>query len=112
MGAIKFGITKAPAWGKAILKKFKKKSKSDFVKDETGTIVGVKPGSGKVHWYVGAGKTKEDRAKIGKTASKVKTIDAIEGAEKKISEGKKKLKHLRQTGWTHRIGKKEFPKAD
>ena len=38
----------------AILKKAKPKSKSNFIKDKAGTIVGVKPGSGKVPWYIGA----------------------------------------------------------
>ena len=56
----------------ALLKKFKKKSKSDFTKDKSGTITGVKPMSGKVPWYVGAGKTPEGRARIVKTHSQVK----------------------------------------
>ena len=90
----------------AILKKVKPKSKSNFIKDKAGTITGVKPGSGKVPWYIGAsGKDLQKRAQTVRTWSKVKTIDKINAAEKKIKEGTKELKHLRQTGWTKRIGK-------
>ena len=100
----------------AILKKIKPKSKSKWTKDKTGTITGVKAGSGNVPDYVGAGKSLKDRAKIVKTWSKVKTIDKIHDAENKISQGKKELKNLRQTGWTKPIGKgkdrKYFPKAE
>jgi len=100
----------------AILKKVKPKSKSNWVKDKAGTITGVKPGSGKTPWYIDAsGKDLKKRADTVKTWSKVKTIDKIAGAEKKIKEGTKELKHLRQTGWTKKIGagkkKKYFPKA-
>ena len=100
----------------AILKKVKPKSKSNWIKDKGGTIVGVKPGSGKVPWYIDAsGKNLKKRAQTVKTWSKVKTIDKIEAAEKKIKEGTKELKHLRQTGWTKRVGKgrkkQYFPKS-
>ena len=97
----------------AILKgKLKPKSKSNFIKDKTGTIVGVKPGTGKVPWYIDAsGKNLQKRAQTVKTWSKVKTIDKIAGAETKIKEGTKELKKLRETGWTKRIGKQYFPKA-
>ena len=100
----------------AILKKVKPKPKSKWIKDKTGTITGVKPGSGKVPWYIDAGgKDLKKRADIVRTHSKVKTIDKIDAAEKKIKEGTKELKHLRQTGWTKKIGagrkKKYFPKA-
>ena len=100
-------------WGKIM-----PKSKSNWVKDKAGTITGVKPGSGKVPWYIGAsGKDLKKRADTVRTWSKVKTIDKIGAAEKKIKEGTKELKHLRQTGWTKRIGKgrrkigQYFPKA-
>ena len=94
-----FGITKAPSWGKAILNKFKKKSKSDFTKDKSGTITGVKPMSGKVPWYVGAGKKDpKKRAEIVKTWSKVKKTEKIDKAEKAVKEGKQKLKDLVETG--------------
>jgi len=94
-----FGITKAPSWGKAILNKFKKKSKSNFTKDKTGTITGVKPLSGKVPWYVGATpNTAKSRARIVKTHSQVKKTEKIEAAEKSVKEGKKKLKDLVETG--------------
>ena len=98
----------------AILKKVKPKSKSNWIKDKTGTITGVKPGSGKVPWYI-QGKDLKKRAETVKTWSKVKTIDKIGAAEKKIKEGTQELKHLRQTGWTKRVGrgrrKQYFPKA-
>ena len=102
----------------AILKKAKPKSKSNFIKDKAGTIVGVKPGSGKVPWYIGAsGKNLKKRAETVKTWSKVKTIDAIDKAEKQIKEGTATLKKLRTTGWTgkpygKRGGKKYFPKKE
>ena len=89
----------------AILKKVKPKSKSNWIKGgpkKLGSIVGVKPGTGKVPWYVGAGKNLKDRAKIVKTDRRVKTIDAIASAQKKIKEGTSELKKLRTTGW---IGK-------
>ena len=94
-------------WGK-----IKPTSKSNWVKDKAGTITGVKPGSGKIPWYIDAsGKNLKKRAETVKTWSKVKTIDKIDAAEKKIKEGTQSLKHLRQTGWTKRIGKQYFPKA-
>ena len=66
--------------------------------------------------YVDAGgKNLKKRADIVRTHSKVKTIDKIGAAEKKIKEGTQELKHLRQTGWTKRVGrgrrKQYFPKA-
>ena len=85
----------------AILKKIK--PKSNWVKGgpkKLGSIVGVKPGSGKVPWHVGAGKNLSDRATIVKTDRRVKTIDEIASAQKKIKEGTAKLKKLRTTGWT------------
>ena len=94
-----FGITKAPSWGKAILNKFKKKSKSDFTKDKSGTITGVKPMSGKIPWYVGAGKKDpKKRAKIVKTHFSLKRSEKINKAVKDIKEGKEKLKHMEATG--------------
>ena len=87
----------------AILKKVKPKSKSKWIKGgpkKLGSIVGVKPGSGNVPWHVSAGKNLADRSRIVKTDRRVKTIDAIRGAEKKIKEGTAELKKLRTTGWT------------
>ena len=84
----------------AILKKIKPKSKSKWIKDKSGTITGVKAGSGKVPWHVGAGKNLKDRARIVKTDRRVKTIDAIRDAQKKVKEGTAELKKLRTTGWT------------
>ena len=80
-------------FGKAL----KKKSKSKWVKDKAGTITGVKPLSGKVPWYVGAGgKNPAKRAEIVKTWSKVKKTEKIDAAEKSVKEGKKKLKDKKE----------------
>ena len=99
MGAIKFGITKVPKYGKAVANWFKSKSKSKWVKDKSGTITGVKPGSGKVPWYIGAGgKDLKKRAEIVKTWSKVKKIDKIAKHEKQIREGKTGIKKMIDTG--------------
>ena len=89
----------------------KGKSKSNFIKDKSGTIVGVKPGSGNVPKHVSAGKNLKDRARI------VKTIERIDAAEKKVKEGTQELKKLRTTGMTgkpyfKRGRKKYFPKEE
>ena len=77
----------------------KKKSKSKLVKDKAGTITGVKPLSGKVPWYVGAGgKNPAKRAEIVKTSVQVKKIDKIDKLEKQVKEGKEGLKHMEATG--------------
>ena len=44
-----------------------KGSKSKWLKDKSGTITGVKAGSGKTPWHVAAGKTLKDRDRIVKT---------------------------------------------
>ena len=62
------------------------------------TITGVKPLSGKVPWYVGAGKTPADRARIVKTHFGLKRSDKIDKAVKKAKEGKEELKHMEETG--------------
>jgi hypothetical protein len=85
-------------FGKALRKV--KPSKSKWVKDKSGTIVGMKPGTGNVPWHVSAGKTLKRRAEIVKTDRRVKTIDAIASAQKKRKEGTAELKKLRTTGWT------------
>ena len=111
MAAVKFGITKAPSWGKAILNKFKKKSKSDFTKDKTGTITGVKPMSGKTPWWVGAGgKDPGKRAEIVKTHFSNVRSNKIQAAEKAAKEGKKKLKDLVETGQAEKIGERHYKK--
>ena len=101
----------------AILKKVKPKSKSNWIKDKSGTITGVKPGSGNVPWHVSAGKNLKDRSRIVKTDRRVKTIDAIASAQKKIKEGKREIKKLRETGWVGKpIGRGRdrhyFPKRE
>ena len=87
-----------------------------------GGRVGLKFGGGRTNLLEELGRVEAEpsnrnrRADIVRTHSKVKTIDKINAAEKKIKEGTKELKHLRQTGWTKRIGKgrkkQYFPKAD
>jgi len=62
------------------------------------TITGVKPMSGKIPWYVGAGKTPEKRAAIVKTHFGLKRSEKIDKAVKDIKEGKKTLKHMEDTG--------------
>ena len=104
----------------AILKKVKPKSKSKWIKGgpkKLGSIVGVKPGTGNVPWHVSAGKNLKDRSRIVKTDRRVKTIDEIASAQKKIKEGTAELKKLRTTGWTgkphgKRGTKHYFPKGE
>jgi len=106
-----FGITKAPSWGKAILNKFKKKSKSKWVKDKSDTITGVKPLSGKTPWWVTAGgKNPGKRAEIVKTHFSNVRSNKIQAAEKAAKEGKKKLKDLVETGQAVKIGERHFKK--
>ena len=63
------------------------------------TITGVKPLSGKVPSYVGAGgKNPGKRRDIVITHSKVKKTEKIDAAEKQIKEGKEKLKKMVDTG--------------
>ena len=62
------------------------------------TITGVKPMSGKIPWYVGAGKTPEKRAAIVKTHFGLKRSEKIDKAVKQIEEGKKTLKKMEDTG--------------
>ena len=63
------------------------------------TITGVKPLSGKIPSYVGAGgKHPGKRAEIVKTHFKVKKSDKIDKLEKQVKEGKEGLKHMEATG--------------
>ena len=63
------------------------------------TITSVKPMSGKVPWYVGAGKKDPgERARIVKTHFSLKRSGKIDKAVKDIEEGKKTLKHMEATG--------------
>ena len=63
------------------------------------TISSVKPMSGKIPWYVSAGgKDPEKRAKIVKTHFGLKRSEKVDKAVKDIKEGKKKLKHMEETG--------------
>ena len=63
------------------------------------TITSVKPMSGKVPWYIGAGgKDPGKRAKIVKTHLGLERSEKINKALKDIKEGKKTLKHMEATG--------------
>ena len=96
MGVV--GIAKK-GFGKA-LKAYKSRQRARRIKKgERGpTITGVKPHSGKVPWYVGAGKTPQDRKRIVRTHFGLKRSDKIDKAVKDIKEGKKTLKHMEATG--------------
>jgi hypothetical protein len=86
-------------WLSILNPKVAKKVKSVLIKDKSGTITGVKPMSGKVPWYIGAGgKDPAKRAEIVKTWSKVKKMEKIEKHEKAIKEGKAGLKKMVDTG--------------
>ena len=101
MGKIKLGTGVAKsAWGKAT-EAYKSWKRSRRIKTgERGkTITSVKPMSGKIPWYVGAGgKDPEKRAKIVKTHFGLKRSEKIDKAVKDIKEGKKTLKHMEATG--------------
>jgi len=76
------------------------------------TIKSVKPLSGKVPWWVGAGgKDPGKRAKIVKTHFSNVRSKKIDDAQKAISAGKEKLKKLVDTGQAEKIGEKHFKKG-
>ena len=80
-----------------------KGKKSNFIKDKTGTIVGVTPGSGNVPKHISAaGKDLAKRAETVKINQRVKDIEARDAAMGKIKEGKETIKKMRQT---NRLGK-------
>ena len=90
----------------------KKKSKSKWTKDKSGTITGVKPLSGTTPWWVGAGgKNPGKRAKIVKTHFSNVRHDKIEKAQKQIKGGKENLKKLVDTGQAEKIGERHFKKG-
>ena len=82
-------------FGKAL----KRKSKSNWTKDKAGTITGVKPMSGKIPHYVGAGgKDPGKRKEIVRTHFSLKRSDKISNLEKQVKEGKEGLKKMVDTG--------------
>ena len=82
-------------FGKAL----KRKSKSNWTKDKAGTITGVKPMSGKIPHYIGAGgKDAGRRKEIVRTHFSLKRSDKINKLEKQIKEGKAGLKKMVATG--------------
>ena len=82
-------------FGKAL----KRKSKSNWTKDKAGTITGVKPMSGKIPHYVGAGgKDPGKRKEIVRTHFSLKRSDKINKLEKQVKEGKDGLKKMVDTG--------------
>ena len=88
------------AWGKATEAYKSWKRSRRIKKGERGpTITGVKPMSGKIPWYVGAGKKDPGkRAKIVKTHFALKRSEKIDKAEQKIKKGKAELKKMAETG--------------
>jgi len=86
--------------------------KTKWVKDKTGTITGVKAGSGKIPPWIGAGgKDPGKRAKIVKTHLSNVRSDKINKAEKAVEEGKKKLKDMVETGQAEKIGERHYKKG-
>ena len=76
------------------------------------TITSVKPMSGKVPWWVGAGeKNPGKRAKIVKTHFSNVRHDKVKKAQKQIKEGKENLKKLVDTGQAEKIGESHFKKG-
>ena len=97
MGVV--GIAKK-GFGKA-LKAHKSRQRARRIKKgkRGPDIKGVKPMSGKVPWYIGAGgKDPGKRAKIVKTHLGLERSEKINKALKDIKEGKKTLKHMEATG--------------
>tara|TARA_R100001086_G_C11659548_1_gene209727 strand:- start:142 stop:492 length:351 start_codon:yes stop_codon:yes gene_type:complete len=85
--------------------------KSKWRKDKTGTITGVKPGSGKVPEHIGAGGTDlKKRADIVKTHFSLKRSRKIDKAAEDVKRGKEKLKKLVDTGQAEELkGYKDKP---
>ena len=78
---------------------------------EEKRLKSVKPLSGNIPWWVGAGgKNPGKRAKIVKTHFSNVRSKKIEAAEKAAKEGKKKLKDLVETGQAVKIGERHFKK--
>jgi hypothetical protein len=76
------------------------------------TIKSVKPLSGKIPWWVGAGgKDPGKRAKIVKTHFSNVRHDKIEKAQKQIKGGKENLKKLVDTGQAEKIGERHYKKG-
>ena len=75
------------------------------------TIKSVKPLSGNIPWWVGAGgKNPGKRAKIVKTHFSNERTRKIEAAEKAAKDSKKKLKDLVETGQAVKIGERHYKK--
>ena len=94
MGAVTGAILAGKKVGQKLLRKYRL---ATGVRGKD--IKSVKPMSGKIPWYVGAGgKDPSKRARIVKTHFGLKRSDKIDKAVKDIKEGKKKLKHMEATG--------------
>ena len=89
--------------------------KTKWVKDKTGTITGVKAGSGKIPPWIGAGgKDPGKRAKIVKTHFSLKRsrkIDKLEAQIKEAEKGKEGLKTMVETGQAEKIGERHYKKG-
>ncbi len=94
-----FGIAKR-GFGKALKAHKSRQRAKRIAKGERGpTITGVKPMSGKIPHYIGAGgKDPEKRRRIVRTHLSLERSDKIEKLEKKVKEGKEGLKKMVDTG--------------
>jgi len=105
------------AWLKILNPKVAAKVKAklgNWVKDKTGTITGVKAGSGKIPSHVGAGKDLKERAKIVQTHFSLKRsrkIDKLEAQIKEAEKGKEGLKTMVETGQAEKIGERHYKKG-
>ena len=86
--------------------------KTKWVKDKTGTITGVKAGSGKIPPWIGAGgKDPGKRAKIVKTHLSNVRSRKIDELEAQAEKGKKGLKTMVETGQAEKIGERHYKKG-
>ena len=96
MGVV--GIAKR-GFGKALKAHKSRQRARRIAKGERGPdIKSVKPLSGKIPWYISAGKSAEERKRIVKTHFSLKRSGKIDKAVKDIKEGKKTLKDMEATG--------------
>ena len=93
------GIAKR-GFGKALkAHKSRQRAKRITKGERSPDITSVKPMSGKIPWYVSAGKKNPgERARIVKTHFSLKRSEKIDKAVKDIKEGKKTLKDMEATG--------------
>ena len=107
MGAVTGAILAGKKVGQKLLRSYRIKHGK-----RGKTITSVKPLSGKIPSWIGAGgKDPGKRAKIVKTHLSNVRSDKINKAEKAIEEGKKKLKDMVETGQAEKIGERHYKKG-